>query len=95
MHDQVCTYFTNILSKNQCAFRKGYSSQHSLVAMIEKWKKSLDSKGLFGALLTDISKVFDCIPHKLMTAKLDAYGFHLKALYSSSTISVTENKEST
>ena len=48
--------------------------------MIENWKKSLDSKGSFGALLTDLSKAFDCIPHELMKAKLDAYGFDLKAL---------------
>ena len=80
LHDQISAYFTNILSKNQCGFRKVYSSQHCLVAMIEKWKKSLDSKGSFGALLTDLSKAFDCIPHELMIAKPDAYGFDLKAL---------------
>ena len=80
MHYQISAFFANILSKNQCGFRKGYSSQHSLVAMIEKWKKSLDSKGSFGALLTDLSKAFDCIPRKLMIAKLDTYGFDLKTL---------------
>ena len=32
------------------------------------------------ALLTDISKVFDCLNHKLLTAKLNAYGFTLPAL---------------
>ena len=80
LYDQISAYFANILSKNQCGFRKGCSSQHSLVAMIEKWKKSLDSKGSLGALLTDISKAFDCIPHELMIAKLDAYRFDLKAL---------------
>ena len=80
LHNQILAYFANILSKNQCGFRKGYNSQHCLVAIIEKWKKSLDSKGSFGALLTDLSKAFDCIPHELMIAKLDAYGFDLKAL---------------
>ena len=80
LHDQISTYFANILSKNQCGFRKGYSCQHCLVAMIEKWKMSIDSKGSFGALLTDLSKAFDCIPHELMIAKLDPYGFDLKAL---------------
>ena len=80
LHDQISAYFANILSKNQCGFREGYSSKHCLIAMIEKWKKSLDNKGSFGVLLTDLSKAFDCTPHKLVIAKLDAYGFDLKAL---------------
>ena len=80
LHDQILAYFVNILSQNQCDFRKGYSSQHCLIALIEKWKKSLNSKGTFGALLTDLCKSFDCIPHELMIAKFDAYGFDLKSL---------------
>ena len=38
---------------------------NALLPMIEKWRKSLDEGGAFGALITDLSKVFDRSPHKL------------------------------
>ena len=49
--------------------------------MTEKWKKkTVDNGGVFGALLTDLLKAFFCIPHDIIIAKLEAYGFHIDAL---------------
>ena len=80
IYDQIQTYFVKILSKYQYRFCKGYNSQHCLIALIEKWKKSVDNGGAFGALLTDLSKAFDCISHELLIAKLHAYGFDKRSL---------------
>ena len=74
------TFFDNLLSTNQCEFRKGFNAQHCQVSMIEKWKESLDNGGAFGALMTDLSKVFDCLHHELLIAKLDAYDFDIKSV---------------
>ena len=48
---QLSNHFDNILSKFQCGFRKGYSPQHCLLLMIDKWKKAVDNHKVFGAVL--------------------------------------------
>ena len=75
IYDQIQLFFDSLLSKYQCGFRRGYNAQHCFITLIEKWKKSVDNVGAFHALLTDLSKVFDCLPHELLIAKLDAYAF--------------------
>ena len=42
--------------------------------MIEKLQKRLESDRASAALQTDLSKVFDCLSHDLLIAKLHAYG---------------------
>ena len=81
MFKHMSNYFEkHFLSKYQCGFRKGFSAQHCLMALLEKWKTCVNQKQICGALLTDLSKAFDCLPHGLIIAKLNAYGFSLSAL---------------
>ena len=68
-------YLNKFFSKYHGGFRKGFSAQHCLIAKVEKWRQSLDSGGQAAAVLTDISKAFDCIDHELLIAELNAYGF--------------------
>ena len=74
MYDQMYKYFDQILSKYQCGFRQSYNTRHCLLMMVEQRKEVLDKGGLGGALLTDLSKAFDCIKYDLLIAKLTAYG---------------------
>ena len=77
---QLSEFFDNILSKFQCDFRKGYGTQHCLLLMLEIWKEATDNNKAFGALLTDLSKAFDCLSHDLLIAKLHAYGIDIDSL---------------
>ena len=48
--------------------------------MIEKWRKNMDKGKSCAALLTDLSKAFECIVHNFLIVKLEAYGFSYEAL---------------
>ena len=80
MYTEIIDFIENSISPFLFGFRKGHSSEQCLVIMLEAWKKALDDKGYAGAILTDLSKAFDCLNHDLLIAKLDAYGFSQDAL---------------
>ena len=80
MYDQIQGHMSDFLSPLLSGFRKGYSSQHALMQMLNSWQKSLDNKKHVSALLMDLSKAFDCVDHSLLIAKLHAYGLSNDAL---------------
>ena len=80
LKNQLIPYLDETLSLFIAAYRKSYGTQHVLIRMIEEWRVKLDNDYIVGAILMDLSKAFDCIPHDLLIAKLHAYGFNENAL---------------
>ena len=80
MQNRMLIFVQIFLSPLLSGFREGYGTQHALLLLIEACSKSIDSGGIEGAVLTDLSKAFDCLDHEFLIAKLNAYGFSRSAL---------------
>ena len=82
IYKQINGYMCDKLSKYITGFRKCHGTQHSLLVMLEKWKKALDKGENVCTISMDLSKAFDCINHDLLLAKLKAHGFSENVLKS-------------
>ena len=71
LYDQIYDFFENKFSRYQCGFRKSFNTQNALLSMVEKMLLVRDKKEVCGTIL---SKLFDCISHDLLIAKLNASG---------------------
>ena len=80
VYKQMSQCFEGIMSRYWCGFQKGHNVQHIFLSLLEKWYNNVDQGRMFEALLTDLSKAFDCLQHDIIIAKLNAYGFYMKTL---------------
>ncbi len=72
--NNTLTYTNIILDDRISAYRKGYSCQYALLNFVEEWRKDMDNQEVPAALLLDLCKAFDAMPHDILVAKLYAYG---------------------
>ena len=70
----------NFLNQLLCGFRKAYSAQNALFRLIQSWQNEIDDSGFVGTILMDLSEAYDCLPHDLMVAKLEAYDISKESL---------------
>ena len=68
------------LSGILCAFKKGHSTQHALFRVVEMVRRCIEEGGVTAMVLMDLSKAYDCLPHDLLIAKLDACGVGINSL---------------
>ena len=83
--NHLASYLDKYFSPFVSAYRKSYSTQQVLIRLLEEWREKLDNNFTVGAVLMDLSKAFDCIPHDLIIAKLAVYGLKrepLRLIYS-------------
>ncbi len=58
------------IPQEQFGFRKKSNCESALLSATDKWIEQIDSGKLVGALLIDISKAFDSVPHQLLLTDL-------------------------
>ena len=64
----------DILYDKQFGFRKGHSTSHAIITLVEKVSKALDTGKIVVGVYLDIRKAFDCVRHATLLDKLHKIG---------------------
>ena len=79
---QLTTYCDaqDVIPPQQFGFRKASSYESALVCATKSWLQAIDKGSYVGALLIDLSKAFDTIPHQRLLSELQDIGVSMDAL---------------
>ena len=61
--EQLSEHFDGIFNNYFCTFRKGHDCQTTILRLTENWKEALDKSHYVVAVLVDLSKASECLPH--------------------------------
>ena len=77
--DQLSPFFEHCFSPILSGFRREHNCENVLMDFIDKCKLARDDNQVACAILSDLSRAFDCLPHQLLIAKFHAYGVNISA----------------
>ena len=80
MQSHLNEHINQFLSPFLCGYRTGFSTQTTLLLLIERRKTMLDKKEYAGPILMVLSKAFDTTNYELLTAKFHTHGFSRETL---------------
>ena len=80
--NQIHEHFTthNLYYAHQYGFRKGHSTEHAMLEVIDRILQHLDKGETPINIYLDLSKAFDTLDHDILLHKLQNYGIHGTAL---------------
>ena len=70
----------HIIPPQQFGFRKNSNCEMALISAMDFWLKAVDEGKYAGALLLDLSKAFDCVPHQMLLQELGMAGVGSRAM---------------
>ena len=73
-HLMQCINSNDIMYDKQFGFRKGHSTSHAIITLVEKVSKALDTGKIVVGVYLDIRKAFDCVRHSTLLDNLHKIG---------------------